>query len=1031
MHTLRSSFALPAIFLAMPSLVAFAAPQWIWSSTKAGAGDQVWVRKSFDLPEANKAARLMVSCDNSCEVWVNGEYAGRSTEWEQAAKVHAGNFLKAGRNVIAIKGANSGGIAGLVAQLNPTSKGGKPIVESGADWKITAQDPGADWEKGGFNDTTWTAALVVAKLGDAPWGNVLAVGGGGGGGVIPAESLNVLPGFKAELIYQVPKAQQGSWVSMTVDNKGRLIAGDQEGSLYRVTLGGAEPSVEQLKTQVKQAQGLLWHRGALYLSRNGRESGFYRLRDTNGDDQYDEETLLSKFDGGGEHGPHGVIPSPDGNSLYVIGGNHTKLPNPEKSMLPKLWDEDFIIPRMWDANGHAAGIFGPGGWVAKTDLNGSQWTTITGGFRNSYDIAMSPNGQIFTYDSDMEWDIGTPWYRPTRAYEVAPGVDYGWRSGSGKSPAYYSDTLPGTLDIGPGSPTGVAFGTGAKFPPKYQNALYIADWTYGTMYVLHLKAQGGAWTADKEEFVSGKPLPLTDVVIRPQDGAMYFLIGGRGTQSALYRITYTGSGSTVPAAVPALTAEMKKRMELESLMGNGAPESAVRVWAEIGNADRSVRHAARAALELIPVGGWKEKALAETSPESSINALLALARVGCDTAKRDAFGQLSGGQGTASAKNPPTPEQMVLRDAILKSAARLNFASLTEPQQQALLRLHTVLFSRTGKPEVAACAEIRARFEPHFPAKSADLNRSLCELLVYLDSPQVVSKTMQLLTTAQDDRNEILEDKVLARNDNYAKAVNSAMASRANRQQIAYGWALRMADVGWTPEQRRQFFRWFNTARKFQGGNSLRGFIENIRKDALTRVPQEMRKELEGLSEQLNTVNLADLPRPKGPGAFWGMEEVMALTKDGLKGRNFENGRTTYQAALCSACHRFGGEYGGVGPDITGAANRYSMKDLLENIIEPSKVISDQYESTLVEKKDGSSLVGRVVKEEAGSIFIAENPLMANQLTSILSTEIKGRSKYPISSMPPALLNQLNKDEVLDLLAYLLSGGNKEDKVFK
>jgi putative heme-binding domain-containing protein len=295
----------------------------------------------------------------------------------------------------------------------------------------------------------------------------------------------------------------------------------------------------------------------------------------------------------------------------------------------------------------------------------------------------------------------------------------------------------------------------------------------------------------------------------------------------------------------------------------------------------------------------------------------------------------------------------------------------------------------------------------------------------------VVSKTVQLLTTAKDDNNEIGEAKVMARNTEYAKASVDAQSSRPNRQQIAYGYALRTATQGWSPELRRQYFRWFNTARKFQGGHSLRGFIENIRKDALKLVPDDMRKELEGVSEELNAPSLADLPKPKGPGRLWSIDDVVALTKDGLKGRSYENGHRTFQAVLCSSCHRYGSEFGGVGPDITGAGNRYSMRDLLENIVDPSKVISDQYESTLIEKVDGSSIVGRVVKEEGDKISVAENPLQPNQLTTLSQSDVKTRNKYPISAMPPGLLNSLNKDEVLDLVAFLLSGGNKEDKVFK
>src|SRR5208337_949559 len=99
------------------------------------------------------------------------------------------------------------------------------------------------------------------------------------------------------------------------------------------------------------------------------------------------------------------------------------------------------------------------------------------------------------------------------------------------------------LDIGPGSPVGMSFGYGAKFPAKYQKAMYDLDWTFGTIYALHLEADGSTYKAVKEEFLSRTPLPLTDIAVGP-DGALYFIIGGRGAQSELFRVTYVGKEPT-------------------------------------------------------------------------------------------------------------------------------------------------------------------------------------------------------------------------------------------------------------------------------------------------------------------------------------------------------------------------------------------------------------------------------------------------------------------------------------------------------
>ena len=108
------------------------------------------------------------------------------------------------------------------------------------------------------------------------------------------------------------------------------------------------------------------------------------------------------------------------------------------------------------------------------------------GFRNAYDLALNADGELFTYDADMEWDLGLPWYRPTRVLHATAGSDFGWRSGTGVWPAYRLDSLPAAANIGPGSPVGLEFGYGASFPAKYQRALFALDWTYGTIYAVHL-----------------------------------------------------------------------------------------------------------------------------------------------------------------------------------------------------------------------------------------------------------------------------------------------------------------------------------------------------------------------------------------------------------------------------------------------------------------------------------------------------------------------------------------------------------------
>jgi putative heme-binding domain-containing protein len=837
----------------------------------------------------------------------------------------------------------------------------------------------------------------------------------------PVDRIKAPEGFKVELLYSVPGDSLGSWVALCADDKGRIYASDQYGDLYRFpapaagqTLKAAD--VKKMPVSIRAINGMVWAFGALYAGVNDYEkkipSGFYRLSDSDGDDQLDKVELLRDIQSGGDHGVHKVVVTPDQNGFYLITGNNSvKTETPATSPVAPLWGDDHLLPRMPDGRGHNRHVLAPGGIVYRISKDGKTFETFASGFRNIYGGAVNRAGDLFTYDADMEYDFNTSWYRPTRVNHVVSGGEYGWRNGAGKYPEFYPDNLPATVNIGPGSPTGIGFGYGAKFPAKYQEALYIMDWSWGKIYAIDLKAKGASYVGTKTDFIGGAPLPVTDLLIHPQDGAMYFAIGGRKVQSGLYRVTYVGKESTEPvlASAAKVSPEVAARKALEQFHGKQDAKAADAAWPHLSSSDRWLRFSARVVLEHQPYAGWSERAFAEKNPTARLEAFLALARQAAKcpyhterAAKPDPR------TGIAPTTAAPTPAEAALRDRLLAALRADDFSQLTLEQKLLHVRLTQIILHRYGNPDAAGVAAIIAQYDAAYPSADFGLNWLLVETLGYLQSPTLAAKAMAFIANAGSQEPEL-----------------EVMRS------------VRMLKAGWTPELREKQLNWFVKAASYRGGSSFGKFVEFIRNDSLaTFTPEEL-----GRHEKL--IALAKNPPVKSAyenvGAMfagrtpknWTLDELSAATKTGLKGRDFAQGRKVFSAAACFTCHRFGNAGGMTGPDLTLSGGRYSPHDFLDQIINPSKVINEQFAPVIVTKNNGETFSGVVVNLNGDRVSINTDLSDPSQQVSIDRKEVKSMELSTVSPMPPMLLSMLTQEEILDLVAYVLSGGDKENAWFK
>jgi putative heme-binding domain-containing protein len=901
-------------------------------------------------------------------------------------------------------------------------------------------------------------------------------------------------GFTVETA--APAEMTGSLIAFTFDSLGRPVVSKERTHptiLIDSNNDGVYDAEKVFSDKVTHAQGMWFEGRTLYAVANDMESkqaGLYRLEDKNGDDVADTFELISKFERTmGEHGPHDIRRGPDG-TVTIMLGNHTGAPpaqiDPQSPL--RNYNEGQLLERYWDARGHAKGIMAPGGTVVRWNRENNTFALIFGGMRNAYNHAYNRDGEIFTFDSDMEWDINLPWYRPVRSLHGIPGADYGWRSGSGKFPNDYIDSLPPFHEAGRGSPVGVEFYHHYTYPQSYFDSFLEADWSRGRILISNPRRDGATYKVTNEppEFVHGEPLNVTDVEVGP-DGFVYFTMGGRDTQGGFYRVRYTpgfwdklfhkgppkgilnvvrqpqplsswghaaleqakqrmgeawgrqllelveGRGGTTDDRVQALfilqrlgpqptagllmklsedqdasvraaavylagtgTSEEHKRVAAgglkdgDPLVRRRAAEALVRQgldvdkepWAPVENLlallddqDRFVRYSGRVALERVERSKWSGAALKTDRTTGMLDALVALTR----TAKSD-----------------------VELEPVLRKELALLKASPAHEDEMRLLRAIglTAIAYKNGLPEDAR-KEIHGALLPRFPASDMRRNMEYARLLAYCGQPEAIGKLLKAIREDDED----------------------------SAYQIHLVYCLRTMKNGWSKEQKQKLIQWFPKASKWRGGASFTGFInfmfdsslaffdDEERKMAYVRVPEFAPLKEGESTEREGRPNV--LARQKGSQALSAQEiyeyqmfDPMTLRADPARGQKLFDDE-------CATCHRFGSSGKDFGPDLTTLTSRFQKKDVLEAILWPSRSISDQYQSWIVETKDGDTLNGLLVSEDDRKLVLktGDQP----RPVEVLKANIKAKRLSKVSIMPENVLDGYSIQQISDLMAYVMS----------
>ena len=310
------------------------------------------------------------------------------------------------------------------------------------------------------------------------------------------------------------------------------------------------------------------------------------------------------------------------------------------------------------------------------------------------------------------------------------------------------------------------------------------------VYAVHLEPSGATYKSTFDPFISAAPMPVTDLVVHPTEGCVYLTIGGRKVQSALYRVRYTGSESTEPAKYPdteAAANARKLRHTLEAMHRDTTKFNLKQVLESTGSSDRSIRTAARIALEHQPVEVWKSSLSRPANAQTAITLAVALSRKGKEE------------------------DQHLIHRQLLE----LNWDSLNAEQRVELLRAYQLSFLRLGSGVPEGRLRISQALDQRFPDinNNSIVNRELARVLVYLEAPRMIEKCLERIK--------------------YTGAFD---------EQIHYAFCLREVKKGWNPKTRKAYFEWFYNVATARGGASFGGFVENIRQVAIKQLSDERKR---------------------------------------------------------------------------------------------------------------------------------------------------------------------------------------------
>ena len=557
----------------------------------------------------------------------------------------------------------------------------------------------------------------------------------------PPARINIANGFKIDLLYSVPMEKQGSWVAMCMDDKQRLIVSDQYGGIYRFPIPkpgkNADPaSIEQITyaterpgmgkpteaqkklPQIGHAQGLCyafdslsrWWSIHVSTSTIGQGSS---VCSTTSDDQFDKIVTVKKLSAtGGEHGPHAILPAPDGKHSYAVMGNQTQLPEDyTHSRVPELWAEDQLFPSL---QYFMKGAEAPLGHIAQIDPEGKTWESHGHGIPQP--VRRRGQSRRRTYlrrghGVGHEHAVVPPYpgqprdrrfrVRLAHRFRQVHGLLQRHLRSSGRRRARFADWS--------------MFRLRSKVSRQVPECLFhqrLVLWQSSMPFILLPRI---SYVGKVEEFASAQPLPLTDLLVNPE---------GRG---------HVRCGGRPQGAVRALPGDLRRE-------GIHCPGQVRSWWRGGEEASKGPR-------------AFLQKGVQAASPKQLNQIWSAWAlKIGA-SAMPPAWPSRSN-QSTSGRKRIAAEKNPVIATAALIALARVDGKSSSDPLTKAmtfdyrneknwqqridLFRSITLALTRGGQPKAELKKSLIAWLDQIYPASSPEENRDLCPIMQLLQAPSAV-----------------------------------------------------------------------------------------------------------------------------------------------------------------------------------------------------------------------------------------------------------------------------------------------------